>query len=206
MARLLHLIRHGAISDDACRRYYGSGSDLPLTQTGEHQARALQAVVTRLSSADRLLCSPMLRTRRTAELAFPQRHAEFENAVREIDFGHWEGRTFADIQAADAPAVEQWSCNEAAFCFPGGESIRGFRQRLELFSNSLHDAPGETLAIVTHGGVIRTLLCALLRLPASAYLVFDIPLASVTSIRLYESGGVLRSITPAVWEVGEWEG
>ncbi len=91
----LYLCRHGDTEWSTVRRLAGR-TDLPLTAQGEANARQLG---TRLHDVifDRALMSPLLRARRTAELAgFAKAHVD--DRLREMDFGRYEGLTIADIR------------------------------------------------------------------------------------------------------------
>ena len=81
------LIRHGATEGNVQKRYIGR-TDEPLCPHGQVQAACLAGV-----EADRIVVSPMLRARQTADLAFPGREYEIAEDLRETDFGEFEGKT-----------------------------------------------------------------------------------------------------------------
>src|SRR4030043_1857229 len=99
MTRKLSLIRHGD-RGESCRGRYIGRTDAPLSDMGRSQAAALAAELDRLNGA-RILCSPLLRTLETARIALGAGGGFAIDAnFREIDFGRWEGMTFAEIAAA----------------------------------------------------------------------------------------------------------
>lgn len=187
----LLLVRHGAIDDHAAGRYIGA-LDRPLSPSGQAQARRLASLLP--GEIDRCLCSPMLRARQTAELALAG-HAcptEFLDSLREIDFGRWEGLTFAEIVARDPGLVDEWQREALAFQFPGGEQTRHFWQRVGQALQVISSIPAERVLVVSHGGVIRAMLCSLLGLPFDRYLAFAVQPAALTVLEVQGQGGVLQ--------------
>jgi broad specificity phosphatase PhoE len=187
------LIRHGAIEKALQGRYVGS-SDVPLSAVGERQAATLAKTLARRWPAA-CFCSPLERARRTAELALPRMSATIEPELREIDFGQWERLAFEEIARRDPEAVGRWSRLEPSFRFPGGEAIGDFWKRAGRVAEAVGRASlraGGPLVIVTHGGVIRALICHWLGFSASNCLLLEVGCASISIVRLNESGrGVL---------------
>jgi len=110
----VYLARHGETAWSLSGQHTGR-TDLPLTERGERQARALGERLRGLHFAT-VLTSPSQRARRTAELAGVGSLAETDPDLAEWDYGQYEGRRTADI-LAERPG---W------FLFrdgcPGGES------------------------------------------------------------------------------------
>lgn len=151
MKRVL-LIRHGATAGNLKKQYIGS-TDEPLCPYGQAQAASLAGM-----EADRIVVSPMLRTRQTAELAFPGCRPEICRDLREMDFGVFEGRT-ADEMAED-PLYRTWVDGGCLDVAPGGEGMAGFKARCcGAFLRCMADVPADsTTAFVVHGGVIMAIL------------------------------------------------
>jgi alpha-ribazole phosphatase len=196
MAERLILVRHGDLGEDSRGRYIGR-TDLPLSAEGERQAAALSQALGRWPGA-RLLCSPLLRCRRTAEIALKGRGKWLIDAdLKEIDFGRWEGMTFAHIATDDPAAVDRWAALEDGFSFPGGEGIAAFQARIAAAAGRIAADPAETIVAVTHGGVIRFLICRFLGLEYRHYLLFDVRPGSVAEIRIADGRGVLIRLNHA---------
>lgn len=198
MAHAIHLVRHAdAAPQEAEPRYFGI-TDLALSDVGRRQAPRLRAALKQLGVA-RAVVSPLRRARETAELALPSLVADAEvwPDLREVDFGRWEGKTFAEIQAADPTLVDAWAARESDFRFPEGESLAEFEARLSRLLPRLVDGGAADLAMVTHGGIIRGLMRRLLGLPVACELALAIPHASVATLLVEGECGVLRSIIPA---------
>jgi broad specificity phosphatase PhoE len=194
MAKRVILIRHGDLGE-ACRGVYIGRTDVPLSEGGKRQAAALAGEIGRLDGAH-ILCSPLLRSRETAEIAIGAVDAcDIDSDLREIDFGRWEGMGFTEIAAADDPtAVERWAALDEDFAFPGGESIGDFSKRIGAVARRIAADPAGTVIAFTHGGVIRYLICRFLGLEDRHYLLFDVRPGSVSEVLLDGGRGVLTRL------------
>jgi alpha-ribazole phosphatase/probable phosphoglycerate mutase len=84
------------------------------------------------------------------------------SALREINFGEWEGLTWPEIETKDAAYAREWSNAYPNLPAPGGESFDAFQARvLAEVHHLLTLNGGGCFAVVTHGGVIRVVLRAL---------------------------------------------
>jgi len=192
MAQRLLLARHGRVVEAHARGFLGR-TDAPLGADGRAQAGALAARV-RALAPDLCVASPLRRAVETAALAAPGLEPQIDPDLREIDFGEWEGRTFPEIRASHPAKVDRWAAWEADFAFPGGESLADFLTRVRRAAERLAAEPHGTVLAVTHGGVIRALVCRLLGLPPRSYVAFDVRLASLTTIKLFDGKGVLSGL------------
>lgn len=166
----LYLIRHGATVLSAEDRFAGS-TDVELSDEGREQARRLGERLAGDHLAH-LYASPMKRTMETARLVgAPHRLAPSPvDALREIDHGHWEGLTRAEVEARFGGEYARW-VEDPFTCAPsGGESGASVVARALPAIRALVDAhPGETVAVVSHKATIRLVLCALLGIDARGY-------------------------------------
>ena len=150
----LQLIRHGATPGNLERRYIGR-TDEGLSDQGREQILALKE---RLRPADRIFVSPMLRTRQTAELLFPDQEHTLVPGFEETDFGIFEGKTADELSTE--PAYQAWVDAMCMTPIPGGEAVEDFRRRYcENFQKILSELPdGSSAALVIHGGGIMAVL------------------------------------------------
>lgn len=188
------MVRHGYTGEHYDGRFVGS-TDVPLAREGLMQVSALAATAMAVAPA-KCFCSPMLRARETADAMLKPVEFRYEVApnLREIGFGHWECMTFAEISTSDPENVNRWAEYSEDFSFPGGESIRSFNTRVKDFARQAVDEPAGTVLVVTHGGIIRALICYLLGLDFRNYLLFDVKPASVSRIAIYDGKGVLTQL------------
>ncbi len=145
-------------------------TDIPLAPEGAEQARALARLLPALQPG-RCIASPLMRAQETARLLVEPigLGVETDPDLREVDFGVWEGKTFQEVRAADPAGVGRWENLSGAFSCPGGESLEQFSARVRSVADRLTAHPSEVVLAVTHGGVIRALLCHVLGLGLSHF-------------------------------------
>jgi alpha-ribazole phosphatase len=190
MISRLVLLRHGRTGLSG--RYVGS-TDVPLSEEGRAQMVMLRPTLAAMG-IDTLMTSPLRRCTESLgllELGLP---VCLEPDLREIDFGRWEGKTFAEIEARDPGLVQGWAQGGRDFCFPEGESVAEFSARIEAVRNRLLTLEAQTVLLVTHGGVIRSLICSLLGLSLDNYLLFQVAKGQYSTIDLHSEGGVLTGL------------
>lgn len=192
--RQLTLIRHGALdaSLDGC---YIGRLDVPLSGYGQQQA---QRLAQRLSgqAIDELWCSPALRAQQTAAPIAErlQRSCAIKRELNEVHFGRWEGLTFDQICADDPQRVAQWAQLPDEFCFPDGEAHSDFMQRVEQVRQQILTSAQPHLALVSHGGVIRALLCQLLGWPQRDSLKISLQRGGLAVVELHDQHAVLTGL------------
>ncbi len=182
--RLL-VVRHGSTPLSHEKRFSGSGgSDPSLDAIGRAQIEALTATVIAAGPA-RVVTSPLRRARESAELlgAALQVTPEPQPLLRELDFGSWEGLTFAEAQARDPEAVARWSAS-VEVPTGGGESMAMVAQRVDRWLGALLPtaAEGQTLLAVSHVTPIKCLVAAALGAPLSALFRMELSPGSLTEI------------------------
>lgn len=154
----LWLIRHGQTEWSRDGKHTGR-TEVPLTEHGEDEARALAPMLKRLAPA-LVLCSPRERARRTAELAGLDID-RIDDELAEWDYGDYEGRTSAEIHET----VPGWTIFKDGA--PGGESVAQVQARadrvLTRVAGSLDDGP---VVLVAHGHISRVFGARWIGLPA----------------------------------------
>ncbi len=197
MARNLYLIRHGQVKSRFKGKLVGS-TDADPSPAGLEQAVRLNNFLSRKSPA---ICfsSPMRRCLQTAEQAVASLNIEIvqEEMFCEVDFGEWEGLVFNDIMQLDPVGVEKWIRCDQDFRFPQGESLADFIKRVETSATLLLRTPQDTVAVFTHGGVIRFILCKLLGLAFRKHGIFEVNYADVYALKIFEDRAVLSGIMNA---------
>jgi alpha-ribazole phosphatase len=191
----LILVRHAQIVERHRGQLIGS-TDVAIDPAGERVARALSPRIGRLRPQVGY-CSPKQRCRQTAAIVAPGLALHVDADLREIDFGDWETRVFADVVAQDSRLLERWSAFDLDFAFPGGERIGDFWERVKAAADRLMRAEAETVLVVAHGGVIRAMLCHLLGLAPRHYVAFRVSYLATAVVDLYDGKGVLTSLEQA---------
>ncbi len=152
----IFLIRHGETAWSLSGQHTGS-TDIPLTERGERQARALGERL-RAIRFDAVLTSPLQRARRTCELAGLGKTAQVEPGLAEWRYGEYEGLTSREIRALRAGwEVFRDGC-------PGGESPGEMQARVDRLIARLRPMTGN-VALFSHGHCLRALAVRWIGLP-----------------------------------------
>jgi probable phosphoglycerate mutase len=166
------LVRHGETEWSRAHRHT-SVTDLPLTEAGEQAAVALRERLVGRPFA-RVLTSPRVRARRTAELAgFPD--AEVDDDLVEWDYGDFEGMSTVRIRET-VPGWTIWT-----HASPGGESADAVAARLDRLIARVRAVDGDVL-LFSHGHALRALAARWLGQPVSAGAWFLLDTATVSQL------------------------
>jgi len=167
------LARHGETAWTITGQHTGR-TDLPLTERGEQQARALGERLRGRMFA-RVLMSPLQRAKRTCELAGFGGAAEVDPDLVEWDYGKYEGRRTAEI-LADRP---DWRLFRDGA--PGGESPSQVAVRADRVVQRVRDVGGDVL-LFSSAHFLRTFAARWLGLPPAAGARFVLATASVSML------------------------
>jgi broad specificity phosphatase PhoE len=182
---LFYLGRHGETAWSLSGQHTGR-TDLPLTETGEHQAQALGRRLRGLGFA-KVMTSPSQRAVRTCELAGFGAGAEIDPDLAEWDYGAYEGRRTADI-LAEHP---DWQLFRDGA--PGGETPEQIGVRADRVVARIR-AVGANVLAVSSAHISRVLAARWLGLPASGgrYLVLGTASLSILGYEHNRSEPVIR--------------
>jgi len=183
-------------------------NQLPLSERGRQQAQALAGRLASIAGAAAVLSSPLPRARETAApiaaaLGLP---VGIEPGLQEVDFGDWEGMTFAEAARSAPAAMAAWSRNPRV-APPGGESFEQLAARVLPARDRIVAAhPGRTVIAVSHVTPIKLLLADGFGAPLeSVYRVFldtasisivDYPEGRLSSVRLVNETSHLPAEAP----------
>lgn len=167
---ILHLIRHPkpVVEPGIC---YGR-----LDISAENVEAVAASLRAELPGDLPLWSSPLRRCRALAELLNPA--PIFDERLVEMDFGAWEGRAWDAIPRLE---LDAWAADVAGYAPPGGESPLALQRRALDFVAML-DVP--EAVIVTHAGVIRTLLAHWQGLPPERWTELVFAYGSCTRVVL----------------------
>lgn len=179
----LHLIRHGAHSEFG-RLLSGRAGVPRLTARGRAQASSV-AEWTRRARPVAVHASPRARTMETA-LIIASAHAlgvHEVDALDEVDFGAWNGRSFAEL--ADDPLWQHWNGSRSLARTPNGETMmEAVMRAIRHIEDIAHAHPGETILCVTHCDIIRGAIAHYLGLSLDNILRFDVDPGSISTVEL----------------------
>jgi alpha-ribazole phosphatase len=185
MPKEIYLIRHTtpAIAKGIC---YGK-TDLDLTESLEEEA----AVISRYLPAGMVSVhsSPLQRCRRLAAHLFPAHELHLHNELMEIDCGSWEMRAWDELRPEE---LDPWMNDFVQVRIPGGESYLDLNERVNRVWGAITGGLGAgdpgPVALVTHGGPIRSILASLTGTPLSeSFSAFSLHYGCV--IRVVENEG-----------------
>lgn len=151
-------IRHGQTAWNADSRIQGH-TDIALDAVGEWQAQRLALALVD-EELDVLYSSDLVRARQTAAPLAARRKLELriDPGLRERGFGEFEGLSFKQIEQQWPEQAAAWRQRDPDFGARGGEVLRDFRDRVVTAVTQLAMAHrGQSVALVTHGGVLDLL-------------------------------------------------
>ena len=166
----LYLIRHGETDWNAEGRYQGQ-IDTTLSDRGRAQTACLAEALAQVPFRA-VYSSPLSRSRDTAR-AIAARHGlpvVALDGLREVGMGEWEGLTEQEITARFGAVLTARRQDPERVTPGGGESLGELQARgLEAIREIVARHPGETVAVVAHGGLNKTILLGLLDAPLIRY-------------------------------------
>jgi len=195
MASRLLLIRH-AETDAAKKRLLVGSTEVDASEEGLQKLDRFRTVLAPFAPQE-WYSSPRKRavqtTSRIIESCGLSCEIRIDDRLREIDFGRWEMKSIADISLAEPDMMDAWAEYES-FVFPEGESVAHFCSRVADVFSALRRLPSKEIAVVAHGGVVRTMICLALGQSAKNYLLYNVHPGSLTVLELYSEGGVLAGL------------
>ena len=188
----IHLIRHGVTKDNLEGVYCGI-TDTPLCADGKAQLQQMKDEYA-YPDAQFLFTSPLVRCKETAEILYPDLKPIVIDGLTEYNFGEFEGKTAEELQKKDK-GFERWLKGEPGVRPPFGESNEDFANRVCSSFVKIVDGVIKTgtedLIIVTHGGVISTILSN-----------FGLPEASVSDWMTPPGCGYTIRVSHFLWMQG----
>jgi probable phosphoglycerate mutase len=192
----LHLIRHGDTAQSSDGVFCGD-LDPPLTPKGVAQAGKI-AVLTKTLKLIAIYGSPKTRARMTAQPTIDATgiQATFDDGLREIGYGKWEGRKEVEIKESEPEDYALWSADPAVHAPPGGESGYAIAARsIPVVERIRAKHPSGAVLIFSHKATIRVITCALLGLHIGRFRDrVACPTASLTTFEFGDRGPMLVRI------------
>jgi probable phosphomutase (TIGR03848 family) len=180
----LLLIRHGENDWVGSNRLAGRTPGVHLNDKGVQQAQALADLLSE-QPLQAVFSSPLDRCMETAtplaqRLGLP---VMSEEGVIEVDYGEWRGQNLKDL--VKEPAWKMVQHYPSSFRFPNGETLQEVQHRAVATLNQIHQTyANQTVAIFSHGDVIRTTLAYYLGTHIDLFQRIAISTASVSVVAL----------------------
>jgi broad specificity phosphatase PhoE len=188
-----YLIRHGS-NDYFSHTLVGRTSGVHLNEAGQREASEL-ATQLNAENIRKIFSSPMERCRETAApLAARLRVSiEITEALLEVDFGNWTGRTFKELEADEQ--WRQWNTFRSGNRVPNGESMLDVQRRVVGLILDLHRKfRDERIALFSHGEPLRAAMIYFLGASLECIRRIDISPASVTVLQLSDWDAQFRCL------------
>ena len=191
-------IRHGQTEWNKALRYQGH-SDIALTEEGLKQA---ELVAGRLAHEpfSAIYSSDLSRARITAE-RIAEKHGlpvTITPDFREVGFGDWEGLRYNQINDGWPDDMDKFFRQPGQVSIPGGETFHAVQERTNKALDKIrarHD--GQCVAVVTHGGAIRTMLCSALGISLDLLWSFRQDNTAVNIVEYEAKYNILRLVNDA---------
>jgi alpha-ribazole phosphatase len=187
------LCRHGEPEAAAFGRFWGA-LDIGLSEAGRVEAEQLAASLPAAAPAA-VYTSP---ARRTLDTAAPIAAAlalepVIDERLREIDFGEIGGLSYDEVAAGRPELYAEWLQAPTLVRFPGGECYADLRRRVvaALADVTARHAEGAAV-VVSHAGVIRSLLAEWLLLPDEAVFRIDQRFGAVNVVDVVDGIPIVR--------------
>lgn len=186
---VIHFIRHGAIDETLSGKYVGT-TDVPLSDKGKMDLKRLDYEY-RYPGTQVVFTSPLKRCTETCKILYPELNPLSITALSECNFGEWEGKTAEELKSDSD--FEKWLAGDNSVKPPRGESNADFTRRICRMFESIVEGLMKTgtteSVIVTHGGVIMTLLA-----------VYGLPQAKPFEWTMDNGFGYSLRVTPMLWQ------
>ncbi|WP_405425261.1 bifunctional RNase H/acid phosphatase [Streptomyces erythrochromogenes] len=186
------LLRHGETALTPQKRFSGSGgSDPELSPAGRRQAAAVAEALAARGTVQTVISSPLLRCRETAQAVADRLGLDVtvEQGLREVDFGAWEGLTFAEVRERFPDDLQAWLDSPKAAPTGGGESFAAATRRISATRDRLLAAhAGRTVLLVTHVTPVKILVRLALGAPPESLFRMELSAASLSAVAYYADG------------------
>lgn len=186
------LLRHGETALTPQKRFSGSGgSDPELSAAGRRQAAAVAGSLAARGTVQSVVSSPLRRCRETAQAVADRLGltVTVEEGLREVDFGAWEGLTFAEVRERFPEDLQAWLDSPRAAPTGGGESFAAATRRISATRDRLLAAhAGRTTLLVTHVTPVKILVRLALGAPPESLFRMELSAASVSEVAYYADG------------------
>ncbi len=188
------IVRHGVTEHTSAKKFSGGvgGDNPPLTEEGREQVRAAGDWLAPMAERiDAIVSSPVRRTRESGELLSELLGGvavSDEPGFAEMEFGHWDGLTFAEVSERHGDELAAW-LGSLDVAPTGGESFRVVEERVLAGRDRLVAAHGgRTVVVTSHVTPIKTLVADALGAPLEAVFKMELSPASITVITYYADG------------------
>jgi len=177
-------MRHGETPWNREGRVMGRN---PIELDAEGRAQVEAAIpFARLLKPELIITSPLIRARQSAEIianGVGDVAVTEDPQLAEVQYGRWEGMVYDDL--VDDPDYAKYRVDPLTLPTPGGETIVQVQSRgVEAVRRVIAENPGRRILFVSHGDIIRTVLCKLMGLELEHFRRIRVDNATFSGVQL----------------------
>jgi broad specificity phosphatase PhoE len=179
--RAIFFVRHGETTWNRQKRVMGR-QEIALNRVGVAQAKRIARLIPEIG-VEAVYSSPLTRAMETARILASPASLPVKTDARltEVAFGHWEGRLFKDLRKDKV--YQRFVATPLESAVPGGETITDVQERgLKAIRSALKELPRARIVFVSHGDIIRAVLCHFLGLALEEYRRLRIDTGSLSGL------------------------
>lgn len=185
------LLRHGESFLNTEGVYFGF-TDSPLTENGENQILKKSEFI---PSYDLIYSSPLIRALKSSQIINKNNLIiKTDERLKELNFGIFENKSYKEIQESYKDECDKWEMENIYYSFPKGESIYGLSERVISFVEEIKNS-NKNILIVTHYGVINSILCHYISNNIESFWKFKCSHASITTVEFHGDFPILTSFS-----------
>lgn len=187
----IYLIRHGETASNKENRMQG-WLDTDLSEAGLQQSAMLGQRFRELP-VDAVYSSDLRRAMRTAQAICDAKNLplQTDSGLRELNLGDWAGRTMDEIAEKYPENLALYRTASHLWTAPNGENYDQLRQRMdEAIKRIVAKHPGQSVAVVSHGGGIKMLLAMYKGFSVADSTAEPIPTNTAITLLAFDSQGV----------------
>lgn len=187
----LYLLRHGRLINSDTGALNGK-SDTPLSVEGRKEMLLwTKAFMPGFFAV--VASSDLQRTAEPANVFADGLKCPLEiyQDLREINAGRWEGKTYTEIMEQENELLTKRMNDPVHVPFPEGENLLALKKRVKRRTDKIINAyEGKNILIISHAGVIRTILLTYLGIPLKNFFKIEVDFGSLSVLRIFEDGNV----------------
>ncbi|MDD2431320.1 MAG: histidine phosphatase family protein [Firmicutes bacterium] len=192
----IYLVRHGITQYNLENRFQGH-LDIPLSHEGVKQATKLARYLEN-NKIDAIYTSDLKRAVQTADYVAQAINLKLKilPSLREVDVGELEGLKWHEVKRN----YPEWVRTGHNYGYPGGETRSEIERRVyNIWDSLIKRHSSDNIVLVTHGGIIKALICHLLGISQENRSSFIIDNCSVSTIIVADSGVKVKSLNNTVY-------
>ncbi len=189
----LVLVRHGATRENLEQRYCGRLNP-PLASEAAGEVRRTAGLLSGWEPTH-VYCSEALRARQTADIVAPGRSVIYLEALREMDFGRFDGLSANEIQNRMPDVWQAYMDDYSRFTFPDGDNVKDYlTNSFKTIKAIIRETDGGRILIVAHKGFVLSALSHLLHGDSDHIFSYDIRPAGFAKLAVGNGFAVLKQL------------